>query len=544
MGSNATPVVCLRGTPVSPGFARGPLVLMAEKLGPVVRPHGTAGEESTRFRSAVAAASAELAALMERANDTEAETILAFQVAMLDDPVVTEPAFVAIATGAGAEHAWRSAMEAQIREYHEAEDLYFRARASDLRDMRDRVLRQLVGAATPTIAPGSIVVTTDLPPSRFLEIAWDGGGVALTQGSPNSHVAMLARSRGVPMLIGIEHADLRGHAEALIDTDNGVLVASPDGKVTAEFTWRQRREELARSETERFLRTPAVTADGELVQVLINVADGSELAQLDPACCDGIGLVRTELMLHDVADLEDEEKQYRAYRRIMRWADGRPVTIRTLDAGGDKPIAGYTVAGEANPFLGLRGLRLSLQHPQAFAVQLRALARAACLGPLKVMVPMVTSPRELDHVRVLLDSAVAHLRRNHVDCAVPDLGMMVEVPAAALAIDLFEADFFSIGSNDLIQYVTASSRDSSPLAPLQDPLQPAMLRLIHEVVEHANAHDIPVSLCGDMASDARCLPALLGVGLRCLSIAPHAVARVKSAIARCRTIGPNGAHIA
>jgi phosphotransferase system enzyme I (PtsI) len=355
---------------------------------------------------------------------------------------------------------------------------------------------------------------------------------------------MLARSRGVPMLIGVEQADLRGHTEALIDTENAVLVASPDGKVATDFAWRQQRDEIARGEAERFLRTPAVTANGERVQVLINVADGSELDQLDPSCCDGIGLVRTELMLRDANDLENEEKEYQGYCRIMRWANGRPVTIRTLDAGGDKPIAGYTVASESNPFLGVRGLRLSLLHPEVLTTQLRALARAASLGALKIMVPMVTSPRELDYVRVLLESSIAHLRQERVECAVPELGMMVEVPAAALAIDLFDADFFSIGSNDLIQYVTASSRDSSPLAPLQDPLQPAVLRLIHEVVEHANAHGIPVSLCGDMASDVRCIPALLGVGLRCLSVAPAAVARVKSAIARHRTAEPKGGEIA
>jgi phosphotransferase system enzyme I (PtsI) len=175
-----------------------------------------------------------------------------------------------------------------------------------------------------------------------------------------------------------------------------------------------------------------------------------------------------------------------------------------------------------------------LRHPDVLTTQLRALARAASLGTLKIMVPMVTSPRELDRVRRLLDSAVARLREQGLPCAAPQLGMMVEVPAAALAIDLFEADFLSIGSNDLIQYVTASSRDSRDLVPLQDPLQPAVLRLIHEVVEHANAHAIPVSLCGDMASDVRCIPALLDMGLRRVSVAPAAVARVKSAIARYR----------
>ena len=544
MDRDATVLICLRGTAVSPGLARGPLVVLADEKRLPSRGRGSADDESNRLRDALAGASAELTLLMARTGEAEAQTILAFQVAMLADAVVTEPAFAAIASGAPAEEAWRAAMESQIREFHEAENLYFRARASDLRDMRDRVLRKLGGATSLAIAPGSVVVATDLPPSRFLEIPWDGGGVALTQGSPNSHVAMLARSRGVPMLIGVEGADLRGHTEALIDADNGVLVASPDAKLAASFASRQERAALARAEAERYVNEPAATADGERVQVLINVADGSELEQLAPTCCDGIGLVRTELMLRDRLDLANEEKQYEAYCRIVRWADGRPVTVRTLDAGGDKPIAGYTVDGEANPFLGIRGLRLSLLHPETLTPQLRALARAAAVGPLEAMLPMVTSPRELDRARALLDGVVTELRKESIDCIVPALGVMVEVPATALAIDLFAADFLSIGSNDLIQYVTASSRGSRALALLQDPLQPAVLRLIREVVEHANAHAIPVSLCGDMASDVRCIPALLDMGLRCLSVAPAAVGRVKSAIARYHAATPKGETIA
>jgi phosphotransferase system enzyme I (PtsI) len=540
MESDTAAVICLRGTPVSSGLARGPLVVLSDEGRPPSGAHGGAGEESSRMRAAIASASDELKALMDRAGDGEAQAILAFQIAMLADPVVSDPALAAIEAGDTAEHAWRTAMDLHIRGYHEADDLYFRARASDLRDMRDRVLRILGGASATAIPRGSIVVAADLPPSRFLEIAWEGGGVALTQGSPNSHVAMLARSRGVPMLIGVEQADLRGHTEALIDTDNAVLVVSPDGELAGDFASRQQRAEIARAEAERYVNAPAMTASGERVQLLINVADGSELDAIDPVRCDGIGLVRTELMLRDAADLANEEKQYQAYRRILEWAKGRPVTMRTFDAGGDKPIAGYTVDGEANPFLGMRGIRLSLLHPEVLSTQLRALARAAALGPLKIMVPMVTSPRELDRLRVLLVGAIAGLRDEGLEHAVPELGMMVEVPAAALTIDLFDADFVSIGSNDLIQYLTAASRDSSALTLLQDPLQPAVLRLIHQVVEHANAHSIPVSLCGDMASDVRCIPALLDVGLRCLSVAPTALARVKSAIARYRAARPKG----
>jgi phosphotransferase system enzyme I (PtsI) len=353
---------------------------------------------------------------------------------------------------------------------------------------------------------------------------------------------MLVLARGVPMIIGVDRGDLRGHKEAILDCDSGLLIASPDAEATASFAAHRRLFEKTQAGDARYLAAPAVTSNGARIKVLINVADATELERIDVAHCDGIGLVRTELLLRNRDDLHNEEKQFEAYRRIMLWAHGKQVTIRTLDAGGDKPIPGYTADGEGNPFLGVRGVRLSLLHPQVFTTQLRALARVAALGPLKIMVPMITTPQEFDQVRALLDSAVSALRLGGLPCAMPELGMMVEIPAAALAIDLFEADFFSIGSNDLIQYVTACSRDSRQLAPLQDPLQPAVLRLIHKVVEHANSRGIAVSLCGDMASDLRCIPALLGVGLSCLSVAPAALGRVKAAIARHRTGGSKGEH--
>ncbi len=524
--------ICFRGTPVSPGLARGCLVILDEAVQTPTRTCGTADEEKTSLQTAIAQARDALAHLMETTDDSEAEAILSFQSEMLDDEVVTAPAYDAILTGTAAEAAWYAAMEEQIREYREAEDSYFRARASDLCDMRDRVLRQLCGATSAAIPAGAIVVANDLPPSRFLEIPWDGGGAVLFEGSPNSHVAMLARARGVPMIVGLERGELHGHQEAIMDSVNGMLIASPDAAATAAFEQQQKLAAHAQAEEASYLNAPATTADGTRVQVLINVADGTELDRVDPAHCDGIGLVRTELLLRTMADLLDEEKQYQAYRRIMLWSKGKPVTVRTLDAGGDKPIPGYTVDDEGNPFLGIRGVRLSLQHPQVLVTQLRALARAASFGPLKIMVPMITAPRELDQVRALLESVIQELRQADVPCAMPQLGMMVEVPATALAIDTFAADFYSIGSNDLIQYVTACSRDSSPLAPLQDPLQPAVLRLIREVVQHADRHQIAVSLCGDMASDTRCISALLDTGMRCLSVAPAALGRVKGAVAQ------------
>jgi len=274
-----------------------------------------------------------------------------------------------------------------------------------------------------------------------------------------------------------------------------------------------------------------VTADGVAVAVHINVAGPDELASLSPAICDGIGLVRTEFLFAGEG-LPDEETQYRVYRRLTEWAAGKPVTIRTLDAGGDKPVAGLTAAGESNPFLGMRGIRLSLARPEVFAVQLRALARAACHGALRIMLPMVTVPEELEAARALLDTEVAALRTAGMLATRPPIGIMVEVPAAALAIERFDAAFFSIGSNDLTQYVTAAGRDIAAVADLANPLNPAVLRLIRMVAEHGRARGREVSLCGDAGGDPEAIGPLLAAGLRSLSVAPFALAATKAAIGR------------
>jgi phosphotransferase system enzyme I (PtsI) len=268
------------------------------------------------------------------------------------------------------------------------------------------------------------------------------------------------------------------------------------------------------------------------VRVLINVASADELDRIDPAICDGIGLVRTEFLFHGRDRLPDEEVQLGCYRRVAEWARGRRVVFRTLDVGGDKPVAGLTVNGEKNPFLGMRGLRVSLAAPEVFRRQLRALARAAVHGDVHVMLPMVTVPRELERARAMLDEEVAALRAAGVAARRPPLGIMIEVPAAAITADLFDAaEFFSIGSNDLTQYVAAAGRDSAQVADLADPTQPAVLRLIRHVVDIAAARGIEASLCGDAGGDPTAIPSLLAAGVRSLSVAPTLVGRTKLAIA-------------
>jgi len=286
------------------------------------------------------------------------------------------------------------------------------------------------------------------------------------------------------------------------------------------------------TEVAAYFPRSATTRRGERVTTLVNIDHPGILDSLEAAHCDGVGLTRTEFLFSGPGGLPDEPTQLRVYASLLAWAGGKPVTIRTLDAGGDKPIPGLTPDGESNPFLGLRGLRLSLTRPDVFRVQLRALARAAVKGTLKVMVPMVTVPRELTETRKLFEDVVAELNSQGIAARLPSLGMMVEVPSAALNVAAFDADFLSIGSNDLVQYVTATSRDCAAVQSLHDPLDPGVLELIGRVVAHGKASGREVSLCGDMAADPRYLPALLDTGLRTISVAPAKLARVKAEVAR------------
>ena len=519
----------LSGRSASPGVAVGALVRLTE-VAPIAAAKQSVAEAQAALESALAAAQEALTVLTAELDDADAQAVLALQLALLDDPTLTAPAFAAIARGEPAMAAWRAAIDAEIASYDAASDPYFRARGADLRDLRDRVLR---GQSEQVLPAGAIVAADDIPPSRFLATDWGDGGLVLRRGSPTSHVAILARSRGIPMVVGVTLDQVETGQEAVLDADAGVLIIDPDPQTRRAFDLRRAAQAQARQHGDPEVLGPGVTASGETVAVLINVAGPAELEALDPAHTDGIGLVRTEFLFAGRDRFPDEDEQYAIYRRLLDWAAGRPVTIRTLDAGGDKPLPGLTRSGETNPFLGVRGVRLSLRHPDVFAVQLRALARAAAAGDLKVMVPMVTVPQELSRCRVLLAQAVVEVTRARREARLPPLGMMVEVPAAALTIEDFDADFYSIGSNDLIQYTAAASRDEPELEDLSGPSR-AVLGLIRRVVDVARLKARGVSLCGDLAADPAHVSLLLDQGLRELSVSASALRAVKAAIARYR----------
>jgi len=525
-----------RGRTASIGFAHGPFVRFdADADGG--RAAGLPAEEAAALRRAVQLASRQIADLAASVGG-EAAQILEFQVALLEDEDFLEPIFAAIGGGDPADAAWSSALDRQIGDYTAATDEYLQARASDLADLRDRVRRILLGAESEPLrlTKGAVICADDLPPSRFLEIDWSGGGgLALLRGSPTSHVAMLARARGIPMVVQLGAISDAGQM-ALLDGEGAILELDPSAEQVGLFEKSREIHRKKRASARAILRQPAASWRGERIKLLINIQRVDDLEHADAQYADGIGLMRTEFLLGG-RELPDEETQYRAYETVLRWAGQRPVTIRTFDAGGDKPVPGFTPTDEANPFLGVRGLRLCLQRPDIFMVQLRALARAAVRGNLKVMFPMVTAPDELEQARALVAEAARGLRAEGVAAAMPELGIMVEVPAAALRIADFKASFFSIGSNDLAQYVLACDRSNGALATLVDPLHPAVLELIARTAEYGRRAGIAVSLCGDMAGDVRCVPALLERGLRELSVNPAALAQIKQAIDRLSSEG-------
>ncbi len=530
------------GRPASPGRVEGPLIVYVAKAASAGRP--TASPLGwPDLHGAIIRASAGLQRLHAGLGDAEAADVLDFQIEVLADPTLVEAVRDRIDAGADAGEAWHAAMDAEIDGLLSAPDGHFRARASDLVDLRDRVLAELRDEPHPQLAlPASaIVVARDLAPSRFLEINWGPGhGLALTEGSPSAHLAILARTRGLPVVVNLGAVDARPGSVGLLDGDAGELLIDPSEADRTALESRRARAGLRATAAGSPDPGPALTASGERVEILININSPDELDRLDPADCDGIGLVRTEFLFassRDGGSFPGEAVQYEAYRRILAWAAGRRVVIRTLDAGGDKPIAGYTIDGESNPFLGLRGVRLSLARPEPFRAQLRALLRAAAFGPLDIMVPMVAVPDEMARVRAVLDEAAGELAASGVAFGRPRLGMMVEVPAAALTLDRFPVDFASIGSNDLAQYTMAVGRDAGALSAMADIAQPAVLELIRRAVVDAGRVGLPIGLCGDAAGDTRLLPDLLAAGLRSLSMTPRSVPAVREAIA---TLGLGG----
>jgi phosphoenolpyruvate-protein phosphotransferase len=546
-------VTRLHGIGASGGIAIGPALVHRPQLPEIHRLRvADPGAEVVRLEGAVAEVLARLERLEAQAAEdagSEMGDIFEAHRMFLEDPSFSGEAVALVRDEAvRAEAAVAQITDQLAAEFEQIGDGYFAQRAADLRDIGNQLLRVLLGlgdAGFSGLATPSVIVAHDLTPSETVTIPAGMALAFVTEiGSPTSHTAILARGMGIPAVVGVGAAALADGVEVAVDGDAGTVWVDPDQPTLRALSLRRAELTAVRTEAESRADQPAVTTDGHRVEVVANIGNPADAVRADELGAEGVGLFRTEFLFIDRGAAPTEAEQFAAYRRVFEVFGSRPVVVRTLDVGGDKQVPGIEPGSELNPFLGKRGIRLTLDAPEVFATQLRAVLRAAAGANLKLMFPMVASLGEIEAARAAVAQAADELDRAGVERAGSfELGIMVEVPAAAVTADLLapHVDFFSIGTNDLTQYTLAVDRTNPAVAPMADALHPAVLRLIGTVIEAAHAHGKWVGLCGELAGDPLAVPVLLGLGLDEWSMSPPAVPLVKDRVRRlsadeCRAV--------
>ena len=556
----------LHGIPVSRGVAIGRAHLLAPAALDVS--HYLVDEdrleaEVERLRAARAAVRAELVTLkrdLPREAPEELGAFLDVHAMILDDEALArEPEALIRNRRYNAEWALTTRLEELMRQFDEIEDEYLRERKADIRQVVERILKVLAGAAvlapapappSPLApdgepAPGVIVVAHDISPADMLQFRHTVfHGFVTDLGGRTSHTAIVARSLDIPAAVGVQSASelIRQDDWVIIDGDAGLVIVDPSAIILEEYRHRQSERALEKKRLQRLRHTPAVTLDGLEIDLLANIEMSEDATAALTAGAVGVGLFRSEfLFMNRRGELPDEEEQFQAYRGAVDAMHGLPVTIRTIDIGADKPLDGREgrdgrgddFETALNPALGLRAIRWSLSEPAMFLTQLRALLRASAFGPVRLLIPMLAHAREIDQTLDLIAQAKRQLDvRGQAFDPFIRVGAMIEIPAAVLMLPLFlrRMDFLSIGTNDLIQYTLAIDRADNAVAHLYDPLHPAVLQLIARTIREANHAGVPVAVCGEMAGDPAMTRLLLGMGLREFSMHPSQLLRVKQEV--------------
>jgi phosphotransferase system enzyme I (PtsI) len=536
----------LTGIAASPGIGIGPVhIVDPEEIevpaGPIAKESVAA--EQARFKESIEVAMAEVKSLRDKiAAETGEEhaKILDAQLEILKDPEATERTLQAIERDLrSAGYCYRKILSAVSARLEEADGEYTRARSIDVRDVRRRVLERLGGIRSRSLSDlrvPSLIVATDLPPSEMALAPRDKIlGFATDLGGRTSHTAIMARARGIPAVVGLRGAmdAAKEGATALVDGTRGVAVFDPEPEILEEHRRKKRRYEELNANLASLKDQRCVTRDGRAVTLGANLEVPEELPGILENGADGIGLYRTEFFYLSRRSLPTEEVQFETYRAIVEAMAPRPVTIRTLDVGGDKFASYLGTPVERNPFLGMRGLRFSLRHEDIFRTQVRAILRATAFGQVRIMFPMVVGLEDFRRAHAIVSRARRQLAQEGVAVAerVP-LGVMVETPASVFAIDLLarEADFVSIGTNDLIQYTLAVDRGNESIAEAYEPLHPAVLRAVRTVVEAGQRFGIRVGICGEMAGEPLYAVLLVGLGVVDLSVSPYLLPEIKTII--------------
>ena len=540
----------LLGTGVSRGIAIGKALGLQHGHPDVteyILPPHLVEEEVTRFEIALAAARQQLHAIRTRIPADAPADIAAFidtHLLMLEDATLARgPIEIIRGRHCNAEWALKLQQKALVKVFDEMDDPYLRTRRDDIEHVVIRIQRILMEEPErhdlhEQRQGGRIIIADDISPGDLVLLHQQGIAAVVTEyGGPTSHTAILARSLGLPALVGVHRAYqfISDDETVVVDGDNGILLAGLDAADLDYFEQRRQAAVRARTQLGKLRHRPATTRNGKHISLLANIELPDDMEALQQVGAAGVGLYRTEFLYLNRAEPPDEEEQYRIYRNVVEHLGGRPLTIRTLDLGADKQPDGV-VGAATNPALGLRAVRLCLKEIALFRPQLRAILRASAHGPVRILLPMLTTVSELLQVRALLEDIKWELQHEERPFAADiPIGGMVEVPATALCADLFahHLDFFSIGTNDLIQYTLATDRVDDEVNYLYDPLNPAVLRLIRMTLEAGRQAGVPVSMCGEMAGDPTYTRLLLGMGLTEFSMPPTALLQVKHIVTTC-----------
>lgn len=533
----------LQGTGVSGGIAIGRAHLISHAhldVSHYTVPQKMVPAEIARFESAVAATREELEEL--RASippDSPAEfgAFLDLHLMILADSTLSEaPQKIIESQHCNAEWALKQQMTYLLAQFDKIEDSYLRERKADVVQVVERVLQTLLGQRQQQgKEQGSILVAHDLSPADVLLLKELQCSAFITDlGGTTSHTTIVARSLNIPSIVALHNARrlIRDNDLLIIDGTRGAVIVDPDKSVLAEYKLLQEQWELGKQKLKRIKSSRSTTLDGTQIHLHANIELPQDIKQVKESGASGIGLFRSEFLFLNRDELPGEDEQFEFYREVVQEMKGLPVTIRTLDLGADKHLKGATRMS-ANPALGLRAIRLCLAEPQVFRTQLRAILRASHYGKLRILIPMLSSASELSQTLLLLEQAKQSLDADNIpyDKGV-EVGGMVEVPAAALALPMFmqKLDFLSIGTNDLIQYTLAIDRADDSVSHLYDPLHPAVLHLVSHVIRSANQAGVPVAVCGEMAGDVELTRMLLGFGLREFSMHPSNLLMVKQQV--------------
>jgi len=549
----------LHGLAVSAGIAIGRAHLISHALFEVAHfevREREIGKEIARFEAALATVRAELDSLNDEAaapgTPSELAALVGVHSMFLADPLLAEVPKELIRTRrCNAEWALVQQMEQLVAQFDEIDDSYLRERKHDIVQVVERILRALLDKPRRFGRKGGkdeggeiVIVAHDLSPAdtiqfKSLKIA----GFVTDLGGATSHTAIVARSLAIPAVVGLHHARplIREDDLLIVDGSRGVLLVAPDARVLEEYRLRKRELELERSKLKRLKTARATTLDEVDISLQANIEMPQDIEQVREAGADGIGLFRTEFLFMNRDTLPDEDEQFEAYRHVAKALAGKPVTVRTLDIGADKTARslGDTEQRQApNPALGLRAIRYCLAEPQLFLAQLRAILRASNYGKVQILVPMLAHVTEITQTLAMIEQAKQQLRERR--CKFDEqiaIGGMIEIPAAALALAPFlkYLRFLSIGTNDLIQYLLAIDRTDEAVAHLYDPLHPAVLRLLAQIIQTAGKAEVPVAVCGELAGDPHMTRLLLGMGLRQFSMHPTQLLEVKQQVVMADT---------